>query len=157
MTPSHRQSRSAINPAFRLLSARSLIHPSPVHQSFSSPFCTATQQPRFYPFIHRPFYSRNHLSRPSTLVSMYPVIDRSVSSNVLGHACVLQVVLSEPEPEHWLPPCCGAGLSQDRVLDLLPLAQVWLQEPQAPQFPQAPSTERQPCGQLSRLLSVKSG
>ena len=65
-----------------------------------------------------------------------------------GQACVLHEVLPELEPGHWLPPCCGAGLSQERVREWLPLAQVRLQVPHAPQEPHAPSTETQQCAQL---------
>ena len=64
-------------------------------------------------------------------------------------ACVLHEVLLELEPGHWLPPCCGAGLSQARVRDLLPLAQVRLHEPHAPQEPHAPCTETQLLAQLA--------
>ena len=79
-----------------------------------------------------------------------PYLDRRVCYRDLvglvalpGQACVLHEVLLELEPGHWLPPCCGAGLSQARVRDLLPLAQVRLQVPHAPQEPHAPCTETQ--------------
>ena len=66
-----------------------------------------------------------------------------------GQACVLHEVLPELEPGHWLPPCCGAGLSQERVRDLLPLPQVRLHVPHAAQEPRAPSTETQRRAQLA--------
>ena len=66
-----------------------------------------------------------------------------------GHDCVLHEVLLELEPGHWLPPCCGAGLSQERVREWLPLAQVRLHVPHAPQEPHAPSTETQRRAQLA--------
>ena len=91
-----------------------------------------------------------------TLRVLSPYLDRSVCYRDLaglvalpGQACVLHEVLLEPEPGHWLPPCCAAGLSQARVRDLLPLAQVRLHVPHAPQEPHAPFTERQRRAQLA--------
>ena len=53
---------------------------------------------------------------------------------------MLQEVESELEPEQVEPPLEGAGLSQLRLLDMLPEPHVRLQEPQEPQEPQFPFT-----------------
>ena len=58
---------------------------------------------------------------------------------LIGHSCVLQLNVSDADPEHWAPPYAGAGLLDCLVRVWVPPPQVLLQEEKELQDPQPPS------------------
>lgn len=63
------------------------------------------------------------------------------SAGTVGQSCVLQYSKSPELPGQSSPPFAGFGLSQILDLDFLPLAHDFVQSPQFPHAPQAPSTK----------------
>lgn len=59
---------------------------------------------------------------------------------VLGQLCVLQVCVAVENPVQSLPPYCGAGFVQERILVWIPPPQVTVQVPHDPHDAQNPST-----------------
>lgn len=66
-----------------------------------------------------------------------------VPAATVGQAAELQSSKSADPPGHSFPPLAGLGLSQILVRDFRPPPQVFVQEPQAAQAPQLPSTAKQ--------------